>query len=454
MTSNGAGAAASAADNVGGSVEHLFRHESGRIVSYLTRLLGPEHIDLAEEVVQEALLRALQSWSYSGIPSNPAAWLLQVARNAALDAIRHRKIASDKEPALIAELTAASRPLRPYETSPDAKLRDDELRMIFMCCHPALSSEASVALSLKAIGGFSVREIARAFLADEATIAQRLVRAKRQIREKGLSLDLPSGNELSLRLDSVLDVLYLMFNEGYDAHQGEELIRQDLCLEALRLAQLVAGSSVSAPRVHALVALIAVQTARLPARTDGVGDLVLLDQQDRSRWDERLIAMGFYHFERSIAGREISPFHVEAAIAATHTRAATPDETDWALVLSLYDQLMELKPSPVVALNRSVAIARIHGAQAALAELDRLDGEPALRAYYLLPAVRGQLLAELNRHDAAIAAYRQALALSPNAPERRFLQQKIDRLEQRGLGSSGEELKKHRAGGGGGRAGL
>jgi len=240
MTSNGAGAAASAADNVGGSVEHLFRHESGRIVSYLTRLLGPEHIDLAEEVVQEALLRALQSWSYSGIPSNPAAWLLQVARNAALDAIRHRKIASDKEPALIAELTAASRPLRPYETSPDAKLRDDELRMIFMCCHPALSSEASVALSLKAIGGFSVREIARAFLADEATIAQRLVRAKRQIREKGLSLDLPSGNELSLRLDSVLDVLYLMFNEGYDAHQGEELIRQDLRLEALRLAQLVA----------------------------------------------------------------------------------------------------------------------------------------------------------------------------------------------------------------------
>jgi RNA polymerase sigma-70 factor (ECF subfamily) len=429
MKSNGTGAERPVAE-ISGSVEHLFRHESGRIVSYLTRLLGPEHMDLAEEAVQEALLKALQSWPYSGTPSNPAAWLLQVARNSALDAIRHRKVLADKEPPLIAEITSASRSQRPYETLPDANLRDDELRMIFMCCHPVLSPDASVALSLKAISGFSVREIARAFLADEATIAQRLVRAKRQIRDRGLSLDLPSGFDFRQRLDSVLDVLYLMFNEGYDAHQGEELIRQDLCFEALRLARLVAESSVSAPRVHALVALIALQTARLRARTDGVGDLVLLDQQDRSRWDKRLIAIGFDHFNRAIAGREVSPFHVEAAIAATHTRATTPEQTDWPLVLSLYDQLMQLKPSPVVALNRSVAIARVRGAEAALAELDQLDREPALRNYYLLPAVRGQLLAELNQHDAAIAAYQQALALSPNAPERRFLQRKIDRLVQ------------------------
>jgi RNA polymerase sigma-70 factor (ECF subfamily) len=430
MISDGTGAATSAPENVGGSVEHLFRHESGRIVSYLTRLLGPEHMDLAEEVVQEALLKALQSWSYSGIPANPAAWLLQVARNSALDAIRHRKVSADKEPALVAELTAASRPLRPYETSPDAKLRDDELRMIFMCCHPELSPEASVALSLKAIGGFSVREIARAFLADEGTIAQRLVRAKRQIREKRLSFDLPSGFELIRRLDSVLEVFYLMFNEGYDAHQGEDLIRHDLCFEALRLARLVAGSSVSAPGVHALVALIALQTARLPARTDSVGDLILLDQQDRSRWDDRLIAIGFDHFDRSITGREVSAFHVEAAIAATHTRAATPQETDWNLVLSLYDQLLQLKPSPVVALNRSVAVARVHGAQAALDQLDKLDGDPALRNYYLLPAVRGQLLAEMNQRGAAVAAYRQALELSCDAPEQRFLQRRIDQIRE------------------------
>ncbi|HVP53618.1 MAG TPA: sigma-70 family RNA polymerase sigma factor [Candidatus Eisenbacteria bacterium] len=429
MTRDGTGAPTSAAENVGGSVEHLFRHESGRIVSYLTRLLGPEHMDLAEEVVQEALLKALQSWSYSGIPSNPAGWLLQVARNSALDAIRHRKVSADKEPALIAELSGATRLPGPDLETTDAQLRDDELRMIFMCCHPALSPEASVALSLKTVGGFSVREIARAFLADESTVAQRLVRVKRQIRDQGLSLDLPRGFDLRRRLDSVLDVLYLMFNEGYDAHQGEELIRKDLCFEALRLAQLVAGSSVSAPRVHALVALVAFQTARLPARTDGVGDLVLLDQQDRSRWDARLIAMGFHHFDRAIAGREVSPFHVEAAIAATHTRAASPEETDWRLVLSLYDQLVLLKPSPVVALNRSVAVARVHGAQAALAELDRLDGEPALRYYYLLPAVRGQLLSELQHRDEAVAAYRQALALAGNAPERRFLQHKIEQLE-------------------------
>jgi len=427
LTSGGTSAELAVAE-VGGWVEHLFRHESGRIVSYLTRLLGPEHMDLAEEVVQEALLKALQSWAYSGIPTNPAAWLLQVARNTALDAIRHRKVSADKEPVLIAELTGASRQMGPDLSITDAQLRDDELRMIFMCCHPALSPEASVALSLKAIGGFSVREIAHAFLADEATIAQRLVRAKRQIRDKGLSLDLPSGFDLSRRLDAVLDVLYLMFNEGYDAHQGEQLIRQDLCFEALRLARLVAGSSVSAPRAHALVALIALQGARLQARTDGVGDLVLLDQQDRARWDERLIGLGFFHFDRSMAGEEVSPFHVEAAIAATHTRAATPEVTNWKQVLSLYDQLMQLKPSPVVALNRSVAVARVHGAQAALAELDQLDDDPALRNYYLLPAVRAEFLAELGRHQDAVAAYRQALTLAGNAPERRFLQQKIGQL--------------------------
>jgi RNA polymerase sigma-70 factor (ECF subfamily) len=428
MTRSGTGAEPEVSQ-VGGSVEHLFRHESGRIVSYLTRLLGPEHMDLAEDVVQEALLKALQSWSYSGIPSNPAAWLLQVARNSALDTIRHRKVATDKEPALVAELTSASRTPRPDDVTPDANLRDDELRMIFMCCHPALSPEASIALSLKAMGGFSVREIAGAFLADEATIAQRLVRAKRQVRDKGLSLELPSGFDLRKRLDSVLDVLYLMFNEGYDAHQGEELIRLDLCFEALRLAQLVAGSSMGSPRVDALVALIALQTARVPARTDGLGDLVLLDQQDRSRWDKRLISLGFYHFDRSIVGKDISPFHVEAAIAATHTRAATSAETDWPLVLSLYDQLMQLKPGPVVALNRSVAVARVHGAQAALAELDLLYEEPALKNYYLLPAVRGQLLGELGRREPAITAYRHALELSCNAPERRFLERKIEQLE-------------------------
>jgi RNA polymerase sigma-70 factor (ECF subfamily) len=430
MTRSGKGAEPEVAQ-VEGSVEHLFRHESGRIVSYLTRLLGPQHMDLAEEVVQEALLKALQSWSYSGIPSNPAAWLLQVARNSALDTIRHRKVATDKEPAVVAELTSATRTPRPDDVTPDANLRDDELRMIFMCCHPALSPEASIALSLKAIGGFSVREIAGAFLADEATIAQRLVRAKRQIRDKGLSLDLPSGFDLRKRLDSALDVLYLMFNEGYDAHQGEELIRQDLCFEALRLAQLVAGSSMGGPRVDALVALVALQTARLPARTDGLGDLVLLGQQDRSRWDKRLINLGFHHFDRSIVGKDVSPFHVEAAIAATHTRAATSAETDWPLVLSLYDQLVQLKPGPVVALNRCVAVARVHGAQAALAELNRLDEERALSNYYLLPAVRGELLKELGHHDEAVAAYRQALSLAGNAPERRFLQRKIERLEHR-----------------------
>ncbi len=261
--SSGTGAVTGSELEVSHSVEHLFRHESGRIVSYLARLLGPAHLDLAEEVVQEALLKALHTWPYAGIPANPAGWLLQVARNAALDAIRHNKVSDEKAPELIAELTRSHSYGKLEDAPTDERLRDDELRMIFMCCHPRLSAEARVALSLKTIGGFSVPEIARAFLAEEATIAQRLVRAKRQIRESHLSLEMPAGAELARRLDAVLEVLYLMFNEGYDAHQGEELIRSDLCFEALRLARLVAESSVSAPQANALVALMALQAARL-----------------------------------------------------------------------------------------------------------------------------------------------------------------------------------------------
>jgi RNA polymerase sigma-70 factor, ECF subfamily len=411
--------------DAGRLVEHLFRHQAGRMVARLTRLLGPAHVGLAEETVQEAMLRALQTWPYQGIPENAAGWLFRVAHNVAIDAVRRDKTFGEKTDALVAELTQSA-----IVSAPDVddQVGDDELRMIFMCCHPDVPRDASVALSLKTIGGFSVREIARAFLADEAAIAQRLVRAKRQIRDRRLTLDLPQGAELGRRLDSVLDVIYFTFNEGYAAHGGAELIRQDLCFEALRLGQLVAGSSMATPRVHALVALMALQSARLPARVDASGDMILLDDQDRSRWDERLIALGFHHFDRSIGGDEVSEYHVQAAIAATHARAPHRQAVDWPLILELYDQLQSLNPSPVIALNRAVAVAKVRGAAEALVAIEPIEHDPKLRHYHLLLAVRGQLLADVGRTSEAADCFHAALECACSEPERRLIIRRLAAL--------------------------
>lgn len=309
-------------------------------------------------------------------------------------------------------------------------MRDDELRLIFMCCHPDLSRDASVALGLKTVGGFSVREIARTFLADEATISQRLVRAKKHIRDRQISLDMPCGAELKQRLNAVLDIVYFMFNEGYAAHEGEELIRHDLCLEALRLGRWIASSTVATPRVHALVALMAFLAARSASRLDAGGDLVLLDVQNRRQWDQDLVALGFHHFDRCIAGYELSEFHAQAAIAATHARAAVSQETDWPVILELYDQLLALNSSPVVALNRVVALSRVHGSAAALAALEPLAAESKLQGYHLYLAVRGQLLLELGRRAEAMDSFRAALERPCTAPERRFLLRKAAECDQ------------------------
>jgi RNA polymerase sigma-70 factor (ECF subfamily) len=390
------------------------------MVARLARILGPAHLDLAEESVQDALLRALKTWPYQGVPENPGGWLYRVAYNSAIDAVRRAKLRG--EPRIVAELT------RSANASPSAwnePTGDDELRMIFLCCHPALARETSVALSLKTVSGLSVREIARAFLVDPEAITQRLVRAKRQIRDQGIRLDMPQGDELARRLDTVLDVIYFLFNEGYAAHEGDDLVRQDLCAEALRLGRLLAASPLAIPKVHALVALMAFQAARLPARTDAAGDLVLLEAQDRRRWDQQLLALGFHHFDLSIRGQEVSAYHAQAAIAATHARALDPAATDWPLLLELYDQLLALSPSPVVALNRAVVLCKVKGPAAALRVVAALQQEPRLRGYYLLPAVRGQLLRELGRHAEAAACFQDALALPCSAPERRFLEQKL-----------------------------
>lgn len=409
-------------------LEHLFRHQSGRILAHLTRHLGPARLQLAEEAFQEAMLRAWQSWPYQGMPDNAAGWLFRVARNAAIDALRRDHTGGQKHAEMVDALSV------PADEIPDleAQLRDDELRLVFMCCHPRIPRDGRVVLSLQVAGGFNVREIARAFLAEDAAIRQRLVRARRQICEQHLTLDMPRGRDLQRRLDSVLEVIYLMFNEGYAAHEGEDLIRTDLCYEALRLGQLIATSSIAAPRAHALMALMALQAARLPARTNSAGDLILLEDQDRSRWDQSLLAIGFRHFDRSIAGDEVSVYHVQAAIAATHARAADRESIDWLSILRLYDQLLAMNPSPVVALNRAVALARVEGPVAAMRSIEALAEDSRMTGYYLYLAVRGHLLLELDRQPEASECFQAALACRCSEPERRFLRRKAGQLKAKG----------------------
>jgi RNA polymerase sigma-70 factor, ECF subfamily len=395
-------------------LEHLFRHQSSRILAHLTRLLGPAHLEVAEEAVQEAMLRAWEIWPHQGMPENAPAWLFRVAQNAAIDAVRRDRIGGQKSASVLAALSVPPESISDLET----QLRDDELRLVFMCCHPRIARDARAVLSLKVACGFNVREIARALLAEDATIAQRLVRAKSQIRDQHLTLDMPHGEELKHRLDSVIEVIYLMFNEGYTAHEGEDLIRTDLCFEALRLGQLIASSSIGEPRTHALMALMAFQAARLPARTDAAGDLILLEDQDRTRWDQNLIAIGFHHFDRAIDGDEVSEYHLQAAIEAVHAREAV----DWPAILDLYDRLFAINPSQVVALNRAVAISRVRGPSEALASIEPL----ALNGYYLLHAVRGHLLLELERYAEAADCFREALECRCSEPERRFIRRKME----------------------------
>jgi RNA polymerase sigma-70 factor, ECF subfamily len=405
-------------------LEHLFRRQAGRIVSNLAGLLGSQHLQLAEDAVQEAMLRAAQRWPFQGVPENPEGWLFRVAHNHAISALRRERSFGDKTDVLIAALESNTR--RVDDVDIEESFRDDELRMIFMCCHPELSQDVRVALSLKLVGGFSVEEIARIFLVEEGTISQRLVRAKRMVREQRLPLRMPEWPQVRERLDSVLDVIYLMFSGGYAAHSGEQLIRRDVCLEALRLGRLVCDSSMAAPRVEALVALMALQAARLGARTDAAGDLVLLEEQDRVLWDDELIALGFHYFERSIAGEEISVWHVQAAIAATYAAAESWEAIDWPMILEHYDQLMKMTASPVVALNRAVAVTKVHGAAAALEALAPVAEHPSVRGYHLLPAVRGRLLAELGQFAEAEAEFSAALSCDCTEPEKRFLRKQIE----------------------------
>jgi RNA polymerase sigma-70 factor, ECF subfamily len=406
------------ADSAPEMVEHWFRHEAGRLVASLGRRLGAANLDLAEDAVQDALVLALRQWPYSGTPANASAWLAQAARHRALDRLR-RRAAFDRS----REILAALVPQVAVDAELDEQL-DDQLAMMFACCHPSLPEDSRVPLTLKIVCGFSTAEIGRAFLADPATIAQRLVRAKRSLRDSGVAISIPPSDELPERLDSVLQVLYLLFNEGYAAHQGGDLVRHDFCAEALRLGMLLTDRADTAlPKTHALVALMCFQSSRLPARVDGAGELLRLADQDRSLWDQRFIFGGLRHLDQASEGDEISPYHIEAGIAGLHAQAPDDTATNWPQILRLYDALIAHRPTPIVALNRAVAVAKVRGPQAGLQSLADLDG--VLGRYYLLHAVRADQHRQIGNFAEARSEYERALACPCSEPERRFLQAQL-----------------------------
>lgn len=409
--------------DVQGLIDHLFRHSAGQMVATLTRVFGAAHLSLAEEVVQEALIAAMQQWSRRGVPANPRGWLFHVARNRALDHLRREASLARKEPELAAafrECAAEDEPLFAHE------LRDDQLRMMLMCCHPAIPAESRIALTLKTVGGFSVDEIARAFLTKKETIAQRIVRAKRFIREEAIPMEMPSRAELPARLQSLLEVLYLLFNEGYSAHAGEDLVRGELCAEALRLVgQLVDHPATSFPQTHALHALVLLQSARLPSRTDAAGELATLAEQDRGRWDRALLAEGLRAFGRSAGGEHLTAYHVEAAIASCHAVASSFEATDWHAIAAHYDELLQMKPTAVVALNRAVAIAMTEGPEAGLRAIGEIKAIVSLRHYLPLPATLGELCFRAGDREGAAKHFTRALELPSTLPEKRFLLRKL-----------------------------
>ncbi|MBE2213122.1 MAG: sigma-70 family RNA polymerase sigma factor [Opitutaceae bacterium] len=411
-------------------VEHFFRHETGRLHGALTRLLGPGNLALVEDVTQGALLQAMRTWSIGGVPANPSAWITRVAINLARDAVRHRRMAHGKEDGIVThiEQLQPSVPV-PGESAPE--IRDDALRLMFVCCHPELAADAQVVLALKVLGGFSIGEIARAFFSSEAAIEKQLTRTKERIREAGIGFEIPEGPALAARLDGVLATLYLMFNEGYKASAGERLLREELCLEAVRLAAiLVDHPAGDVPRAHALLALMLLNAARFPARVGDQGDLLRLDDQDRGKWDAHLIARGLKHLVRAARGTEVSEYHLQAGIAACHCTAADHASTDWARILRHYDDLLRLNPSPVIALNRAVAVASLHGPRAGLEAIDAIPRRERLETNHLLHAVTGELYWRLGDSAAAAASFRRALQLARVGPE----QAHLERLVERALG--------------------
>ncbi len=404
------------------AVEAVWRIESARVVAGVARIV--RDVGVAEELAQDAMVAALEQWPDSGVPRNPGAWLTSVAKRRAVDLIRRRETYARKlgEVAHELETTGTDVPDPAAADLDGEEIDDDLLRLVFVSCHPVLSTGSRVALTLRLLGGLTTDEIARGFLVPESTVAQRIVRAKRTLAQAEVPFEVPGPGERADRLASVLEVVYLVFNEGYTATAGEDWVRPSLCTEAMRLGRVLVGLMPDQPEVHGLVALMEVQASRLRARTGRSGEAVLLPDQDRALWDEMMIRRGLAALERAEAlGEALGPYSVQAAIAACHARARTPDGTDWPRIAALYARLAQLVPSPVVELNRAVAVSMALGPAAGLALVDQLGDEPALASYHLLPAVRGDLLAKLGRHTEARVEFERAAALTRNERERALL---------------------------------
>jgi RNA polymerase sigma factor (sigma-70 family) len=403
------------------AIEAVWRIESARIIAGLTRMV--RDIGLAEELAQDALVAALEQWPKSGIPDNPGAWLMAAAKHRAIDNFRRKKRLEQKHKELGRELQSMQEMAVPdFETALDDEIGDDLLRLVFISCHPVLSTEARVALTLRLLGGLTTEEIARAFLVPEPTVAQRIVRAKRTLAEEKIPFEVPRSIQLAARLSSVLEVIYLVFNEGYSATAGDDWMRPALCEEALRLGRILAELAAQEPEVHSLVALMEIQASRAKARVGPSGEPILLLEQNRGQWDQLLIRRGLAALERAEKlGGMRGPYALQAAIAACHARAVTAEETDWERIVALYEALGQLTPSPVVELNRAVAVAMAFGPAAGLELVDKLNGEASLRNYHLLPSVRGEFLRKLGRFEEARAEIERAASLTQNARERELL---------------------------------
>jgi RNA polymerase sigma factor (sigma-70 family) len=400
-----------------GAVEAVWRIESARLIGGLVRLV--RDVGFAEDLAQEALVTALERWPETGIPHNPGAWLMTAAKNRALDQLRRRQMMEHKHETLVEDVSIAPPDL---ESALDEDVGDDLLRLILIACHPVLSAEARAALTLRLLGGLTTAEIARAFLIPEPTIAQRIVRAKRTLAEARVPFEVPRGEELAARLPSVLEVVYLIFNEGYAATRGDDWMHTELCDDALRLGRILAEIVPAEAEVHGLVALMELHASRSRARVGPTGEPILLLEQDRGRWDQLLIRRGLVALERAVAlARPLGPYALQAAIATCHARARTGEETDWKRIVALYDALVEVTQSPVVELNRAVAVGMAFGPAEALALIDALADEPALSAYHLLPSVRGDLLMKLGRRYEARDEFARAAALAQNTRERDLL---------------------------------
>jgi RNA polymerase sigma factor (sigma-70 family) len=407
------------------AIEAVWRIEAAKLIAGLARLV--RDVGLAEELAQDALVAALETWPRTGVPDNPGAWLMAAAKNRALDQLRRYKMLEQKHAELAAEMDlaheiASRERSEAVDASLDDEIGDDLLRLVFTACHPVLSPEARVALTLKLVGGLTTAEIARAYLVAEPTVAQRLVRAKRTLSEARVPFEVPRGAELEERLASVLEVIYLVFNEGYAATSGDTWARPALCDEGLRLGRIVAGLMPDEREVHGLVALMEIQSSRLHSRVGPNGEPVLLMDQDRGKWDALLIRRGLAALERAESlGGPLGPYTLQAAIAACHARARSPSETDWARIAALYDALAQVMPSPVVELNRAVAVGMAFGPQAGLEILDAVARDPAMAAYHLLPSVRADLLGKLGRGEEARAEWARAASLARNGRERSLL---------------------------------